>query len=117
MSEMTLVGDVEGKVAIIVDDMVDTCGTLVTAATTLHEGGAKAVYAIATHAVLSGKALERINQCEVLKEVVVTNSIPHKDHKSKCPKIKTIDISPLFAEVIRRTHNGESISAMFNSVW
>ena len=117
VSGMTLVGDVKGKIAIIVDDMVDTCGTLATAANTLHDAGASSIYAIATHAVLSGKAVEVLNGCEALKEIVVTNSIPHKEKKAKCPKIKTIDISPLFAEVIRRTHNGESISAMFETVW
>jgi len=109
---MTLVGDVAGKICILVDDMADTCGTLQLAAATLHEKGAKEIYACVTHGVLSGPALNRINESEI-KELVVTNSIPQDNNTLNCPKLKVIDIAAMLAEAIRRTHNGESISALF----
>jgi len=97
---------------VLVDDMADTCGTLQLAAATLMANGAKAVYACVSHGVLSGPALERINNSEIT-ELVVTNSIPQDDNIKKCPKLKVIDIAPMLAEAIRRTHNGESISVLF----
>jgi ribose-phosphate pyrophosphokinase len=103
---MTLVGDVSGKVAILVDDMADTCGTLAKAAETLRQKGATKIYAIVVHAILSGKAIDVINSSE-LERVVVTNTVPHEDKKRRCNKIETIDIGPTLAEAIRRTHNGE----------
>jgi ribose-phosphate pyrophosphokinase len=103
---MTLVGDVRGKVAILVDDMADTCGTLAKAAETLRQNGATKIYAIVVHAILSGKAIDVINSSE-LERVVVTNTVPHEDKKRRCSKIDTIDIGPTLAEAIRRTHNGE----------
>jgi len=109
---MTLVGDVAGKICILVDDMADTCGTLQLAAATLHEKGAKEIYACVTHGVLSGPALTRINESEI-KELVVTNSIPQDQNTLNCPKLKVIDVATMLAESIRRTHNGESISALF----
>ncbi|KAJ3365090.1 hypothetical protein GGF32_000270 [Allomyces javanicus] len=112
VSRMVLVGDVKGKAAILVDDMADTCGTLCLAAKTLVDHGASAVYAIVTHGILSGKALQAINDSP-LTQVVVTNTIPHDEKKSKCPKLATIDISATLAEAIRRTHNGESVSYLF----
>ncbi|KNE67793.1 ribose-phosphate pyrophosphokinase 3 [Allomyces macrogynus ATCC 38327] len=112
VSRMVLVGDVKGKAAILVDDMADTCGTLCLAAKTLVDHGASAVYAIVTHGILSGKALQAINDSP-LTQVVVTNTIPHDDKKVKCPKLATIDISATLAEAIRRTHNGESVSYLF----
>jgi ribose-phosphate pyrophosphokinase len=112
VESMTLVGDVVGKICILVDDMADTCGTLQLAAATLHEKGAKEIYACVTHGVLSGPALNRINQSEI-KELVVTNSIPQDNNTLNCPKLKVIDIATMLAEAIRRTHNGESISALF----
>eukprot|EP01135_Chromosphaera_perkinsii_P005874 Nk52_evm7s370 gene=Nk52_evmTU7s370 len=115
VASMVLVGDVQGKVAILCDDMADTCGTLVLAANKLQEAGAVRVLAIVTHGIFSGTALRRIND-SVLEEVVVTNTIPHEDKKLTCPKIKTIDIAPILAESIRRTHNGESISYLFGHV-
>ncbi|PVV02984.1 hypothetical protein BB560_002550 [Smittium megazygosporum] len=115
VSRMVLVGDVKGKIAILVDDMTDTCGTLGLAAKTLVNNQATDVYAIAIHGVLSGKALSVIND-SVLTKVVVTNTIPHGPKKELCPKIDTIDISSVFAEAIRRTHNGESVSYLFGHV-
>lgn len=110
---MTLVGDVTGKVCILVDDMADTCGTLKLAAQTLIDNGATEVYATVSHGVLSGKAVEIIESSH-LKEVVVTNSIPQGDNLLKTNKLKVIDIAPMLAEAIRRTHNGESISVLFS---
>ncbi|KAJ1981463.1 ribose phosphate diphosphokinase subunit prs4 [Dimargaris cristalligena] len=115
VSRMVLVGDVKDKVAILVDDMADTCGTLGLAAKTLTENGAIRVYAIVTHGILSGKAIKVINE-SVLTKVVVTNTIPHDYKKVVCPKIDTIDISATLAEAVRRTHNGESVSYLFSHV-
>lgn len=112
VARMVLVGDVSGKTAILVDDMADTCGTLGLAAKTLIEHGASKVYAIVTHGILSGKAADVIMNSP-LEGVIVTNTIPHEEKKSKCPKLKTIDISATLAEAIRRTHNGESVSYLF----
>ncbi|KAJ3201863.1 hypothetical protein HDU83_000700 [Entophlyctis luteolus] len=112
VSRMVLVGDVKGRPCVLVDDMADTCGTLGLAAKTLMDNGATAVYAIVTHGVLSGKAISVIND-SMLTKVVVTNTIPHEDKKLLCPKIDTIDVAPMFAEAIRRTHNGESVSWLF----
>ncbi|KAG0346822.1 hypothetical protein BG004_000743 [Podila humilis] len=113
VSRMVLVGDVKGKIAILVDDMADTCGTLGLAAKTLAENGALKVYAIVTHGILCGKAVQVIND-SVLTKVVVTNTVPHDDKKKICPKLDTIDISGTLAEAIRRTHNGESVSFLFS---
>jgi len=109
---MVLVGQVKGLVCVLVDDMADTCGTLQLAAKTLMVHGATAVYACVSHGVLSGPALERINNSEIT-ELVVTNSIPQEENMKKCSKLKVIDIAPMLAEAIRRTHNGESISVLF----
>jgi ribose-phosphate pyrophosphokinase len=113
VSRMTLVGNVTDKVAIIVDDMADTCGTLAAAAKILIDNGAEKVYAIVAHGVLSGKAISVIND-SLLEQVVVTNTIPHDEKQAICPKLKTIDISGTISEAIRRTHNGESISYLFS---
>jgi len=115
VDSMVLVGSVRDKVAIIVDDMVDTCGTLKLAATKLLEAGATEVHAIATHGILSGPATSRISESG-MKSVVVTNTIPQEEKMQLCPLIKTIDISPILAEAIRRTHNGESVSYLFSHV-
>ncbi|KAK9384080.1 phosphoribosyltransferase-like protein [Kockiozyma suomiensis] len=115
VSRMVLVGDVSGKVALLVDDMADTCGTLVKAAETLTTHGAVGVVAIVTHGILSGKACERISASK-LTSVICTNTVPHDDKKLICPKLDTIDISPTLAESIRRLHNGESVSYLFTHV-
>ena len=112
VSKMTLVGDVRGKVAILVDDMADTCGTLAKAADTLKAHGANKIDAIVVHGILSGNAIEVINSSE-LSRVIVTNTVPHEDKKSRCAKIETIDIAPTLAEAIRRTHNGERYGSPF----
>ncbi|PVU95487.1 hypothetical protein BB561_001799 [Smittium simulii] len=104
VSRMVLVGDVKDKIAILVDDMADTCGTLGLAAKTLMDNSAVKVYAIVIHGVFSGKALQVISD-SVLTKVVTTNTIPHESKKQLCSKLDTIDISPIFAEAIRRTHN------------
>ncbi|TKR57729.1 hypothetical protein L596_030391 [Steinernema carpocapsae] len=115
VDKMTLVGNCKDKVAILVDDMVDTCGTICMAADKLVEAGAKRVYAFCVHGVLSGPALERLNK-SAFEAVVVTNTIPQEENMKKCPKIKCIDISMILAEAIRRTHNGESVSYLFKHV-
>ncbi|CAG8444613.1 3587_t:CDS:2 [Cetraspora pellucida] len=97
VSRMVLVGDVSGKIAILVDDMADTCGTLKMAAETLKEHGAAKVYAIVAHGILSGKAIDVIN-ASCLERLVVTNTIPHEDKKRICTKLDTIDISSTLAE-------------------
>ncbi|KNG44959.1 ribose-phosphate pyrophosphokinase 4 [Stemphylium lycopersici] len=112
VSRMVLVGDVRGKTAILVDDMADTCGTLVKAADVLISEGAKDALAIVTHGILSGNAIEALNGSQ-LKKIVVTNTVPHEDKKELCDRIETIDISPTLAEACRRTHNGESVSFLF----
>jgi len=109
---MHIIGDVEGETCIIVDDMIDTAGTLCQAAKALMDCGAKAVYAYATHAVLSGPALERINASS-LSEVVVTNSVPVDDKLVACPRLRVLSISELLAEAIRRIHGDESVSSLF----
>lgn len=113
VSRMVLVGDVKDKIAILVDDMADTCGTLVKAAETLKQHEAKEVVAIVTHGILSGKAIEAINGSQ-LSRVVVTNTVPHAAKKELCSKLHTIDIAPTLAEACRRTHNGESVSFLFS---
>ncbi|RKO99041.1 hypothetical protein CXG81DRAFT_15114 [Caulochytrium protostelioides] len=115
VSKMVLVGDVTDRVAILVDDMADTCGTLVLAAKTLIDNGCQEVYALVTHGVLSGDAIAKINHSPI-KSLIVTNSIPHEHLKAQCAKLDTIDISGTFAEAIRRTHNGESVSFLFHYV-
>eukprot|EP01134_Creolimax_fragrantissima_P002860 CFRG2860T1 len=115
VSSMTLVGNVEGKHCILVDDMADTCGTLVMAANRLKECGAISVNACVTHAVLSNDAVNKINN-SVLTSLVVTNTIPVAEKMAVCPRIKVMDIAPILAEAIRRTHNGESVSYLFSHV-
>jgi len=112
VSRMVLVGDVQNKLAILIDDMADTCGTLVKAADTLSAHGANEVVAIVTHGIFSGDAIDRLNKSKLTK-VICTNSIPQEANIAACPKLKLIDISATLAEAIRRTHNGESVSYLF----
>jgi ribose-phosphate pyrophosphokinase len=109
---MHIIGDVSGESCIIVDDMIDTGGTLCQAARALMEAGAKEISACATHAVLSGPALQRINE-SCLKEVVVTNSIPAEEKVKDCPKLRILSVAELLAEAIRRIHGDESVSSLF----
>ncbi|NWY10354.1 PRPS2 pyrophosphokinase, partial [Aphelocoma coerulescens] len=115
VDRMVLVGDVKDRVAILVDDMADTCGTICHAADKLMSAGATKVYAILTHGIFSGPALSRINNAS-FEAVVVTNTIPQDEKMKHCPKIQFIDISMILAEAIRRTHNGESVSYLFSHV-
>ncbi|KAJ3212106.1 ribose-phosphate pyrophosphokinase [Dinochytrium kinnereticum] len=112
-SDMMLVGDVTGKVCILVDDIADTSFTITKAAKVLVEKGAVKIFAVITHAIMSGDAIERIKQSHI-DEVIVSNSVPQEDHITRCPKIKVFDIAPIFAEAIRRIHNGESVSFLFD---
>ncbi len=109
---MNLIGDVRDKVAIIVDDMVDTAGTLTQAAKALREHGATSIYACATHGVLSGPAIERIEQSDI-QEMVITDTIPLGEEASKSRKIKVLSLAGLLAEAIRRIHCNESVSSLF----
>ena len=110
---MNLIGDAEGRTAILVDDMVDTAGTLCTAANALKERGALKVVSYCTHAVLSGKALKNINNSH-LDELVVTDTIPLSSEALAVGKIRQLTIADLLAESIRRVSNEESISALFD---
>jgi len=109
---MHIIGDVAGEICIIVDDMIDTAGTLCQAAKALKEKGAREIYACATHPVLSGPALERINE-SCLKEVVITNSIPMDEKLPLCPKLRVLSVAELLAEAIRRINSDESVSSLF----
>ena len=109
---MHVIGDVEGKVAILLDDMVDTAGTLCNGAETLLNNGAKEVHASCSHAVLSGPAIDRITK-SVIKSLVVTNSIPLRDAALQCKKIKVLSVSKLLSDAIYRIHNEDSVSSLF----
>ncbi|KAF9150785.1 ribose-phosphate pyrophosphokinase [Mortierella sp. AD011] len=110
--DMMLVGDVKGKTCILVDDIADTSFTITKAAKVLQQNGAKKIYAIITHAIMSGDAINRIqNSC--IDQVIVSNSIPQEEHLQNCPKMKVFNVAPIFAEAIRRIHNGESVSMLF----
>jgi len=115
VSRMVLVGHVKDKVAILVDDMADTCGTLVLAAKYLAEGGATKVYAIVTHGILSGDALKNVAESE-LEKLIVTNTLPQTQNQELCNKIEVIDVGAVLGEVIRRSHYGESVSKLFHEV-
>ena len=110
---MHVIGDIEGRNCVIMDDMIDTAGTLVKAAEVLKERGAKQVYAYCTHPIFSGPAIERIASGSALDEVVVTNTIPLSAAAQACGKIRQISVAPLFGETIRRVQNGESVSSLF----
>ncbi len=110
VESMTLIGDVKDKNVIILDDIIDTAGTIVKAGQVMMDAGAKSVRAFATHAVCSGPAMERLDN-SVFSEVVVTDTIPLPANASK--KIKVVSTAPLFADVIRRIENYESISSLF----
>ena len=109
---VNVIGDVENKDCIIVDDIADTAGTLCNAASALKEKGATKVYAYIVHPVLSGNAIEKISQSK-LDQLVVTDTIPLSEEAQACKKIRIITMAPTLAEAIRRVNNEESISAMF----
>ncbi|KAM9596361.1 phosphoribosyl pyrophosphate synthase-associated protein 1 isoform 1-T1 [Trichechus inunguis] len=112
---ITVVGDVGGRIAIIVDDIIDDVESFVAAAEILKERGAYKIYVMATHGILSAEAPRLIEESSV-DEVVVTNTVPHEVQKLQCPKIKTVDISLILSEAIRRIHNGESMSYLFRNI-
>jgi ribose-phosphate pyrophosphokinase len=109
---MHIIGDVKGRDCVLLDDMIDTAGTLTNAARALHAEGARKIYAAATHAVLSGPAVNRIVDSP-LTEVIVTDSIPLRDEAKNCSKFRVATVSKLLAEAIRRIHNSDSISSLF----
>lgn len=109
---MNVIGDIRGKNALILDDMIDTAGTLTQAVEALRQHGAKEVFAACTHPVLSGPAVERIEESE-LREVVVTNTIPLRDKAKTCSKIRVLSVAGLLAEAIKRIHEEKSVSSLF----
>ena len=109
---MHVIGEIDGRNCVIMDDMIDTAGTLVKAAEVLKERGAKSVYAYCTHAVFSGPAIERIKG-SALDEVVITNTIPLSDASKSTNKIRQLSVAFLFAETIRRISDGESVTSLF----
>ncbi len=109
---MNVIGETEGRTCVIMDDMIDTAGTLVKAAEVLKDRGAKSVYAYCTHAVFSGPAIERIRGSHI-DEVVITNTIPMTDSARTCPKVRQLSVAFLFAETIRRISDGESVTSLF----
>ncbi len=109
---MHIIGDVEGKDTVIVDDMIDTAGTLSNAARAVMAAGARSVSACATHGVLSGAAIQRLTDSP-LSEVVITDSIPLREEAKTCKKIKQLSVARLLGEAIKRIHHGDSISSLF----
>ena len=109
---MNIIGEVEGKKAIILDDMVDTAGTLTEAAKALIQKGCSAIYACCTHPVLSGPAIDRIMQSPI-EQLVVTNTIPLGEEAKKCPKINVLSVADLLGETIKRIDNSDSVSTLF----
>jgi ribose-phosphate pyrophosphokinase len=112
VAEMNIIGEVKGQTAVLLDDMVDTAGTLTMAAEALKEDGAKRILGCCTHPVLSGLAIQKINDSP-LEELIVTNTVPLRPDASKCKKIKVLSVAHLIGEAIRRTHEEQSISSLF----
>jgi ribose-phosphate pyrophosphokinase len=111
---MHVIGEIDGRNCVIMDDMIDTAGTLVKAAEVLKERGAKKVYAYCTHPIFSGPAIDRIAKGEALDEVVVTNTIPLTAEALACSKIRQLSVAPLIAETINRIAHGESVMSLFS---
>jgi ribose-phosphate pyrophosphokinase len=109
---MNIIGEVEGKTCIIVDDMVDTAGTLCKAADALKDRGAKGVFAYCTHPVLSGKAIENVEN-STMDELVITDTIPLSAEAQACTRIRQVSVAGLLAETIRRIHSEESVSSLY----
>ena len=109
---MNIIGDVKGKTCILVDDMIDTAGTLCAASTALVERGAKEVIAYCVHPILSGNAISNIEN-SALKELVVTDTIPLREDARNCKKIRQLSVAEMLAETIRRIANKESVSEMY----
>jgi ribose-phosphate pyrophosphokinase len=111
---MHVIGEIENRNCVIMDDMIDTAGTLLKAAEVLKQRGAKKVYAYCTHPIFSGPALERIERGDALDEVVVTDTIPLSREAAACPKIRQLSVAPLIAETILRISKGESVMSLFS---
>jgi ribose-phosphate pyrophosphokinase len=109
---MHVIGEIDGRNCVVMDDMIDTAGTLVKAAEVLKERGARGVFAYCTHPVFSGPAIERIRKSK-LDEVVITNTIPLSAEAKGCSKIRQLSVAFLFAETIRRISDGESVTSLF----
>jgi ribose-phosphate pyrophosphokinase len=109
---MNIIGDVEDRNVVIVDDIIDTGGTLIHSSDALLSKGARSISASCTHAVLSGPAITRINNSQ-LKQVIATNSMPMADRQAECPKITTLSIGDLLAQAIKRIHDEDSVSSLF----
>jgi ribose-phosphate pyrophosphokinase len=109
---MAIIGDVEDKIAIVIDDMVDTAGTLTEAAGVIREKGARQVHAYCTHPVLSGPAIDRIDRSS-LNSLVATDTIPLSPEAQKCEKIQTLSIAKLVGEAIMRSYRGDSVNSLF----
>ncbi|KAI8913407.1 phosphoribosyltransferase-like protein [Gorgonomyces haynaldii] len=114
-SDMVLVGDVKDRLVIIIDDIADTCRTLTKASKLLVSHGATRMVALITHGILSGDAIQKIEE-SAIDEVIVSNTVPQREHQAKCSKIKVMDVTAVFAEAIRRVHNGESVSYLVDQV-
>jgi len=112
VAEMNIIGEVKGQTAILLDDMVDTAGTLTMAAEALKKEGAKRILGCCTHPVLSGPAIRRVKESP-LEELIVTNSIPLRAEAEKCKKIKVLSVAHLIGEAIRRTHMEKSVTSLF----
>ena len=110
---MHVIGEIEGRNCVIMDDMIDTAGTLVKAADVLKERGARSVYAYCTHPVFSGPAIERL-AASTIDEVVISNTIPLSLAAKACSKIRQLSVAFLFAETIRRISDGESVTSLFS---
>ncbi len=107
-----MIGDVTGRDAIVLDDMVDTAGTLVKAATALAQAGSRNIYACCTHPVLSGQAVDRIAESSI-KKLYVTDTIPSEEKSEKCSKLRVESVAPLLGEAISRIHREVSVSELF----
>jgi ribose-phosphate pyrophosphokinase len=112
VAEMNIIGEVKDQIAVLLDDMVDTAGTLTMAADALKKEGARKIIGCCTHPVLSGPAINRIEECP-LEELIVTNTVPLGPDAKACSKIKVLSVAHLIGEAIRRTHEEESISSLF----
>ncbi len=110
---MNIIGDIKGKECLIIDDIIDTAGTLIEACKALKAHGALKVYACATHAVLSDPALERIKNCDDLDKIFVTDTVPLRPEALKCKKIHLLSTADIFAKAIQRTYNNDSVSSLF----
>jgi ribose-phosphate pyrophosphokinase len=113
VAEMNIIGEVKGQIAVLLDDMVDTAGTLTMAADALKREGARKILGCCTHAVLSGPAIQKINE-SALEELIATNSVPLGAQAAGCNKIKVLSVAHLIGEAIRRTHEERSISSLFD---